>query len=205
MCTAWGKRAQRSLVCGTFFYHPTTGAFVTAQGGSKTFWGLEQGTYRDTMTSTMDTNSTIPTNNANFTLDLSVSTGESSRSIAFGTNSVSLTVQRSGAFFERIPVMLWPENSATNQQADVVSFTLAGGGSQQLVDENPLTVTATAITVTRPGRGTFTVTLDQARSVTIQARHEETATVFSSADRIVRHLDISTSDSLSYTVQIAPQ
>jgi hypothetical protein len=205
MCTAWGQRAQRSMVGGTFFYHPTTGAFVTAQGGSKTFWGLEQGTYRDAMANTLSTSTTIPTNNTNFTLDLSVSTLESSRSITFNTSSVSLSVQRAGSFFERIPLMLWPENPATTQIADVVSFTLAGGGSQLLSDENPLTVTATAITVTRSGRGTFTITLDQSRSVTLQARHEETSTIFSSADRIIRHLDIDATDSLTYSVQITPQ
>lgn len=205
MGAAWGQRGQRSLVCGTFFYHPTTGTFIAAQGGSKTFWGLEQGTYRDAFTSSLNTSSTIPNNSSNFTLDLSVLTNESSRSIAYNTNSVSLTVQRAGNFFERLPLVLWPENTTTSQAADVVSFTLAGGGSQQLTDDNPLTVNATAITVTRPGRGTFTVTLDQAHSVTLQAVHEETAAVFSAADRTVRHLDIDATDSITYTVQITPQ
>lgn len=197
---AWGRQFSRTRSGSHFFYHPTTGAFVAAQGGNETDWGLFQGSYRDGRTQ-VSTTTTIPTNNSNFTLQLLTAGGPSTRDITFNTNHVSVTAGRSGGFIERIPLVLWPENVSKGQTADVVEFILEGSGTQPVTDAES-SATATGLRVTRAGLGIFTVTFTQPTSVTVFPRHVDTQTVFTAADRTVRHMDISATDSITYSVAI---
>ncbi len=198
---AWGYQFSRIRSGACFFYHPNTGAFVAGQGGSETDWGLYQGSYRDSRTQ-VSSSTTIPTDNSNFTLELVTAGGPSTRNMTFNTANVTLAVSRNGAFVERLPIVIWPENTATGQSADVVEFILPDN-TTQAVTNDASTATAAGFRIVRANKGTFTVTFSQPTSVTLYPVHTDTQTVFSDLHRIVRHLDISATNSVTYSVAIS--
>ena len=182
-------------------YHPQTGTFIVGQGNSNTNWGLytDAGGYSDTRVTSYSTTSTIPTGATNFTLALGVSSGVSTRTVNYRSTDFTVSLERAGAFWERLPLVVWPGGA---QATDVITFTLDGGGTQTAGEET-VTVNATVITVTRAGLGVLTVTLDQARSVTLSSVSETAADpYFSAARRQVRHLDIASTETLSYAIAI---
>ena len=182
-------------------YHPQTGTFIVGQGNSNTNWGLytDAGGYSDTRVTSYSTTSTIPTGATNFTLALGVSSGVSTRTVNYRSTDFTVSLERAGAFWERLPLVVWPGGA---QATDVITFTLDGGGTQNAGEET-VTVNATVITVTRAGLGVLTITLDQARSATLSSVSETAADpYFSAARRQVRHLDIASTETLSYAIAI---
>jgi hypothetical protein len=202
---SWGRRASRMRTGLSFFYHPQMGTIVASQGQNNTNWGIIDNAYTEPI-ATSTTSSNIPSNSSDFSLNLtsSSSAGSSQRQIVFGADSISITAQKTGSFTERIPLVYWPDNVSKGQVADVITFNLSDGGTQIVeATGSTSTTTVTSITVYRAGRGEFTIAFDQPVMVSIFSKDPNTDVVFSSSDRVVRHIDITASDSISYTVSLA--
>ena len=95
-------------------------------------------------------------------------------------------------------------STSSSIPSTATNFTLAlevsAGQSQRSLS---YTNTGIAVTAARAGYGTLTVTFDEARSVTLQSVAETGATAyFEAGRRVTRNLDISATDSISYTTAI---
>lgn len=194
----FGYRSDQTRSGLNFLYHPNLGAVITSQPDGTTTWGLQKTDYSDGA-STLSSSTTVPTGTGNFSFQLSNEDSSSARTIAFAQNDFTVNVTGTGSFFERIPLVIWPAINA--QVADEITMTLAAGGTQN-VTGGAFNGSVTAITIVRANRGQTTITFPQARTVTLSDFVPEALTIFTPATRKIRHLDISASGSLSYTVAI---
>ena len=85
---------------------------------------------------------------------------------------------------------------------DIVTFNLTGGGTSTATTADTAAASVTSMTLLRPGRGTFTLTPSAAASMTLYAE-ESTATRPTNTKK-VRRLEISASESVSYTITAVP-
>jgi hypothetical protein len=196
----YGNRSG-SIRCGVnFLYHPDMGAIISTQPNNQTIWGMRKPDGYNDHVATHSTNSTIPTDATNFTLQLNAANNASQRSVAFNAGSLVITPSTTGDFIERIPLIVWP--TATGQVGDVLTVTYADTTTEALTDA-VFTGSITKISLTRADRGTATFTFDQARTVTVDTATSDTYTLFSGTYRKTRYVDISASDTFTYSVTIS--
>ncbi len=189
--TSWGRYVANTRLGPNFFYHPNTGAFVCGQRNSEAFWGMVQGSYSDAKGQITST-TTPPTDASAFVLNLTAVS--STRSMTFNNYTVAVTAAKSGAFVERLPLVVW--------NTDTVTFNLSGGGTSVATAANSAASNVTSVEVNRPGRGKFTLTPSAAANMTLYA--EESTATKPTSTRTIRRLEIDATNSITYTVTIVP-
>lgn len=187
----WGRWVTGARLGLGFFYHPAMGTIVCGQRNSEAYWGAVAGAYGESL-GTISSSTTPPSDGATFTL--STTAVSSTRSVTFSEWTMAITATKSGSFVERLPMIIW--------DTDIATFNLTGGGTITATTADTAAASATSMTLLRPGRGTFTLTPSAAASMTLYAE-EATATRPTSTKK-VRRLEISASESVSYTITAVP-
>lgn len=188
---SWGRYVTGTRIGLNFLYHPVTGTFICGQRNSEAYWGLVASGYSDAQ-GVISSSTTPPSDTSAFTLTLTAV--GSTRSAAFANGSVTVTAARAGSFVERLPIIVW--------DTDTVTFELSGGGTQTATAADSSAASVTKVTILRPGLGTFTLTPSSAKSMTLYA--EEATATKPTSTRTVRRLEIASTDTIGYTVEIAP-
>ncbi len=188
---SWGRYVTNTRLGPNFFYHPSTGAFVCGQRNSEAFWGLVASSYSDAK-GAISSSTTPPTDTSAFVLNLTAVS--STRAVTFNNYTISVTATRTGAFVERLPLVLW--------DGDTVTFNLSGGGTSVATSSNSAASNVTSVEVNRPGRGKMTLTPSAAANMTLYT--EESTATKPTSTRTIRRLEIAATNSLTYTMTIVP-
>lgn len=188
---SWGRWVTGTRIGLNFLYHPVTGTFLCGQRNSEAYWGLVASGYSDAQ-GAISSSTTPPSDASTFTLNLTAA--GSTRSADFSSGSVTVSVARAGDFVERMPLVL--------NDGDTIVFTLSGGGTVTATPANTSASSVANVRITRPGKGYLTIAPTAAKNMTIYA--EEATATKPTSTKTIRRLEIASSDSLSYTVEITP-